>query len=167
MAIGATSCSLHKKGVTSETDTTLIGEFDRGWLKYKFYSQPVEKSLITSTKKRKKDSGSEMLFSIKIVNMQDATSPLRKLSTNLDQYNVLYEYLLNQIKNDLTLHVGDKTLFPVYYAFENNYNVVPFETINVGYKSSDLKRRKKISTSLIYADKVFLHDTISCKIPAL
>ena len=59
-----------------------------------------------------------------------------------------------------------KELYPVYYAFENNYDAFPFETINVGFEY-DLRKNGINSLKnlqLIYTDKIFSHSTISCNL---
>lgn len=140
-------------------EKTLIGETEKGWLKYKFYLMPAD-----NVASKVKGKSKNVVFSIQVINMQDATSPLRKLCSNLDDYNIYYEYLLNQTKNDLTLTSGKSISYPVYYAFENNYNAFPFETINVGYSLDKGGRSRKTTKSLLYVDKIFAHDTIRCNL---
>ena len=154
-------CAVHHPAAITKVDDKqpqLLGEFSRGWLKYQFYQQG-------SNGKYHAGQKDKMRFTVRIINMADGTSPLRRLARNIDQYNVYYEYLLNETKNDLTLVYGDRVLYPVYYAFENNYNAFPFETINVGYQPIG-KKIKGASAYLQYADKVFAHDTINCPLTA-
>jgi hypothetical protein len=152
------ACNTHKQiAATVVREKTLIGEQSAGWLKYKIYMLPGD----TSRNGKQKDN---LVLSIMIINMQDNTSPLRKLCANLDDYNQYYEYLLNSCKNDIVLQAGNKRLYPVYYAFENNYDAFPFETINVGFESDRTNKglNHLKNPELIYADKVFSHDTITC-----
>ena len=138
---------------------TLIRECDKGWLQYKVYVMPPRDSMVVVGHKRKQKV--PLVMSIMIINTQTGASPLRAISGNLEEYNTYYEYLLNQAKNDFILFKGTSPEYPVYYAFENNYNVFPFETINIGYPGSvrpSLKELKKMN--LLYLDKVFSHDTL-------
>ncbi len=161
IATGCKQSSLIRQ--SSPLEKELLGTYSRGWITYKIYRLPLA-STARGTSKR----NTELVLSIKIINTEEnGASPLRRQSKNLDQYNVLYEYLLNQAKNDLTLVSGNAIAYPVYYAFENNYNVVPFETINVGYDISSLQRRRRKNNAelrLFYMDKIFAHDTLSCSL---
>lgn len=120
---------------------------------------PQEKG---ATKKQQNKTDKNIKLSIMVVNMNsDNASPLRRLCSNLEEYNIKNEYLLNSAKNDIYLVASDNTIkYPVYYAFENNYNAFPFETINVGYafKNNETKKMKKIK--LVYIDRIFSNDSI-------
>lgn len=148
-------CTSNKQLAHVGGEKTLLTEDSAGWLKYKVYLLP--------TNAEKSGQTDYMQLSIMVINMADNTSPLRRICTNLDNYNTYYEYLLNRCKDDLNLLVQGTILYPISYSFENNYNAFPFETINVGYKY-DLrnKRNRHIKDlKLRYADRVFAHDTIT------
>lgn len=144
---------------------TMIGEINRGWLRYQIYLIPAS-DLIASNSQRTKQGRGSLQFSIRIINMETSTSPLRRLCTGLDDYNLFYEYLLNGAKNDLLLVSGTDVSYPVSYSFENNYNAFPFEIINVGYSSevSGKKRRRSDAMTLLFVDKIFSHDTLFCRV---
>lgn len=130
----------------------LVDERSKGWLKYQVYLLPED----IAGKEQDK-----MMLSIRVINMENNTSPLRRLCTSLDDYNEYYEYLLNHCKEDITVSAGGALLYPVSYSFENNYNAFPFETINVGYRYKAGKEKYKGGVALTYNDKVFAHDTIN------
>ena len=138
------------------TTSELVGTANREWLTYQVYRLPTEKSNQPVDKKL-----ATHMYSIRVVNTGDNTSPLRKLSNDLAEYNTYYEYLLNGCKDDISLSGNSGfTAYPVYYAFENNYNAFPFETINVGYTISKKQSREK-NMRLVFVDRLFAHDTIS------
>jgi hypothetical protein len=152
----AAGCSSSKHAAVNSKDKVLLAERDAGWLKYKVYLQPATDT--AANKKRPRN----MQLSIMVINMHDNTSPLRKIVTDLEQYNICYEYLLNRCKDDLHLYDHGKVLYPIAYSFENNYNAFPFETINVGYRYDLNKRKNRHMQGLVleYADRVFAKDTI-------
>ncbi len=129
----------------------MIGECRKGWLQYKVFMLPAENNGETYHGKR------TVALNIMVINMIDNTSPLRKRSADLEQYNIQYEYLLNTCKNEIILN-GKKTVsYPVSYSYENNYNAFPFESINVGYAVA----AKKQSYQLVYVDRIFSQDTVT------
>lgn len=140
--------TMHKTTGASSRGKELISELRTDWLHYKIFRLP-------DTLQRPK--GNEYIqLSIRVLNTMDDTSPLRKLCTDLEQYNIRYEYLLNGAKNEVYLQSPKGISYPVSYSFENNYNAVPFETINVGYHISRLEK----GTRLVYVDRVFAQDTL-------
>lgn len=140
--------STKKSARTAMKQKELISELRTDWLHYKIFRLP-------DTLKRAK--GKEVVqLSIRVLNTMDDTSPLRKLCTDLEQYNIRYEYLLNGAKNEVYLQSPKGISYPVSYSFENNYNAVPFETINVGYHINRLEK----GTRLVYVDRVFAQDTL-------
>jgi hypothetical protein len=171
VAIGLLVCfgSCHTQRQFSNTplvaSKTLLATCDKGWLRYKIYQLPIDKQ---TTKKSKQSKNSHpLVFSIMIINQENGDSPLRRICGSLEQYNALYEYLLNQAKNDLALVSGTNVLYPSYCSFENNYNAFPFETLNVGFSADALARykvRKSVPVRLLYMDRVFAHDTVTCDI---
>jgi len=157
---GLAACHTARQTATMVKEKTLIAEYANDWLRYWVYLLPGDNSELAGKQKE------NLRLSIMVVNMKDNTSPLRKRCTNLDEYNQYYEYLLNSCKNDIVVRDGKKELYPVYYAFENNYDAFPFETINIGFEY-DL-RKKGLSSlhklQLIYTDKVFSQAVINCKL---
>lgn len=148
------SCKTGKTATIQPQTKILIGERNKGWLRYEVYLLPADVP-------PGKHSSENMMLSIRVVNTYDNTSPLRKLSTSLDDYNQYYEYLLNHTKDDITMYANGALLYPVAYSFENNYNAFPFETINVGYKLSTRGKSAVKGLRLTYDDKVFARDTVN------
>jgi hypothetical protein len=149
-----TGCGSPKRLVRTEPqEKRLISEYEKGWLKYKVFLLPADEN-----DQRYAGKNEIIRLSIMVVNIKDNTSPLRKLCSNLDQYNIYYEYLLNSCKNELSLQSAKHVAYPVSYSFENNYDAFPFETINVGYR---IGRSKKESYKLVYVDRVFSQDTLT------
>jgi hypothetical protein len=166
LSLSASSCMVHKKTeqIPLVQIKTLVYEFDKGWLKYKIFQMP---DTAAGAKSKKHMVLQPIMFSIRIINMQDGSSPLRRLCSNLEEYNEYYEYLLNQAKNDIVILNGNEIEYPVYYSFENSYNVFPFETINVGYSRERLKHGDHAKNlRLLYQDKIFSHDTLMCRVGA-
>lgn len=157
---GLAACHTGRQATTVVKEKTLIAEYANGWLHYKVYLLPGSSAGLTGKQKE------NLTLSIMVVNIKDNTSPLRKRCTSLDEYNHYYEYLLNSCKDDIVVRDGKKELYPVYYAFENNYDAFPFETINIGFEY-DL-RKKGLSSlhklQLIYTDKVFSQAVVNCKL---
>ena len=139
--------------MAAREDKIQIAEFSKDWLQYKVYQM--------NDLNRKGASKREqaLKLSVRIINMKDNTSPLRALCSNLDDYNIYYEHLLNGAKNELYLLTRDQIIFPVYYSFENNYNAFPFETINVGYVLPKATRKNN-ATTLVFVDRIFSKDSI-------
>jgi hypothetical protein len=149
-------CTASKHISTIQNKKTQIAEYSKGDLKYKLYQMPNDLSDKKSKNKKKLRS---VKLSLMIINMKDNSSPLRRLCTDINQYNIYYEYLLNTAKNELYLRTADKINYPVYYSFENNYNAFPFETINVGYALEHFDK-KHTETTLVFVDRVFSKDTL-------
>lgn len=148
------SCHSSRKTIAqARTERELISEYRKDDLLYKVFRLPDKPG-----GERVASAGNRnVMLSIRVINMKDNASPLRSRCTNLDEYNTLYEYLLNSCKNEIYLQNGKNISYPVSYSFENNYNAFPFETINVGYHIS----RKSSNCKLVYVDRVFSRDTIT------
>lgn len=150
------ACSSNKQVAISNTKKQ-IAEYDIDWLKYKIYLMPQDTMTV---KKHRTKADKNIKLSIMVINMKDNFSPLRKLCSDIDQYNIYNEYLLNGVKNEIYLQTGTNINYPVYYSFENNYNAFPFETINVGYKLTH-KKKDHNEPKLVFVDRVFSKDTIT------
>lgn len=158
-AILTGGCMSHKQMSSSgNADNILLGEYRKGWIKYQVYQMPLE----TSTQSPARKKIETVKLSIRVINTEDGTSPLRKRCGSLEEYNTYYEYLLNGAKEDIVLLQASKVFYPVFYAFENNYNVVPYETINVGYVKKRARRKNAEHAQLLFNDKVFSGDTLVC-----
>ena len=163
--VGACNTPKHVSNLSVKAEKTLIASRTKGWLKYNIYQMPLDSQALRSHKRNR-----PLIFSIRIINMENDVSPLRRISSSLKQYDVFYEYLLNQTKNDLALVSGTTVVYPSYYSFENSYNVFPFETVNVGFSAEVIaqsKFKKSEPVRLLYADKVFAHDTLTCDVKKL
>lgn len=130
-----------------------LADYTHDWLRYKIYLLPEDEAV---GRKQKVRAGVKL--SIRVINMHDNSSPLRRLCGDLQDYNTYYEYLLNGAKEEIYLQGKQGLKYPVYYAFENNYNAFPFETINLGYAFSGREQLKDYQ--LVFIDRVFSKDTI-------
>jgi hypothetical protein len=149
LALTSMSCKIATMHATTFVESpVLIDEVDKGWLRFSLYA--IKDTLANRSQ--------DMLYSIRVINISDNNSPLRKISKNLDEYNTAYAYLLTQAKNDFVLYSNNSVFYPSYYAIENHYNSFPFETINIGY--SIKKEKKKGDRLIAFIDRVFTQDTI-------
>lgn len=155
LCIWLAACSVPAR-ITATQGPQMVSELTRDWLRFNVYTIPQS---LTQQHHSRKSGTSQIIFSIRITNMKDNASPLRKICGDLEQYNTYYEYLLNQCKDQLSLQSGNEIAYPVYYAFENNYNSFPFETINVGYRFK-ARRDGLENARLVFIDRVFTHDTL-------
>lgn len=159
------ACTMQRKtsaGTTSPTQQKqLMGEQTRGWLQYRFFLHSASPCVSVEHQK-----GIELVMSIVVVNKYDATSPLRKVCSSLEDYNTRYEYLLNDARNDIAIEWAGHVYHPVYYAFENNYNTMPFETINIGFRTDRKFGRKHGTPMLRFANMAMGSDTVSCQLPS-
>jgi len=146
-----TACMPARKVAQTKPGQEVLADRSRDWLRYEIYRLPDTKG------------NNSIRLSIRVINTRDNTSPLRRVCTNLEDYNTCYEYLLNRAKNDIWLESRSGARYPVYYAFENNYNAFPFETINLGYSCPD----KKHDYRLVFVDRVFARDTLVFPLPNL
>lgn len=147
------SCSNSKQTV-ADNNSSPVYELHKDWLTYRVSLIPQAAGAENNRKT------TNLTLSIRIINRKSNVSPLRGICTNLEDYNTYYEYLLNRCKDDISLVYDGKIAYPVYYAFENNYNSFPFETINVGYRFSPGRRGPK-EMKLVFLDKIFSHDTLA------
>lgn len=97
-------------------------------------------------------------FFIRIRNTRDAVGPLRYISTNLEEYQKLYGYLLTEAKGDFMLRCGEQIIHPTLYWYTNNYNSIPMDEIKVGF--TNLPQASSESIELLYIDRIFLRDTL-------
>lgn len=79
-------------------------------------------------------------------------SPLRLVSSNLEEYNSILHYYLNENKMNFRLYTSTDTVFPQIYVFENNYNLSPQDVFVLGFKLRDIQSRG--SMTLSYNDEV-------------
>lgn len=148
-------CDSIKHTSAKKNIKTQIAEYSNDELKYKVFLMPQESVTLKSKEKTK-----SIKFSIMIINMKNNFSPLRRLCSDINDYNIYNEYLLNGAKNEIYLLTNSGINYPTYYLFENNYSAFPFETINVGY-SVPSPVKKGTQFTLVYVDRVFSKDTIS------
>lgn len=151
------SCATTKLGKQEAKSRKQIAELSVDWLKYKIYLMPEEEQVAGKSRHNKTKS---IKLSMMIINMKNNFSPLRRLCSDINEYNLYNEYLLNGAKNEIYLISGNTINYPVFYAFENNYNAFPFETINVGY-TLPKKNKKSTPMSLVFVDRVFAKDTLT------
>lgn len=153
------SCGFVKKQTVSSSvapSQKLIAQVKKDWINYQLYQ--LSDTTVQQQRSR--------LFAIRIVNTADNYSPLRKLSSNLEAYNTMYAYLLNQAKYDLLLQSDKGKQYACsYYAFENNYNAFPFDAMTIGFTIEGKKRYRHAQQQIQYIDHVFTQDTILFQLP--
>lgn len=79
-------------------------------------------------------------------------SPIRYMLTSLEEYNARLDYFLNNAQRDIWILNNNDTLYPTSYWFENNHNLIPKETIVLGFEKS---RLKEDAITLSFNDRVF------------
>lgn len=91
-------------------------------------------------------------------------SPLRYNITGLEEYTGRQNYYLNEAPKDMYLLYGSDTLYVNSYWFENSQNLLPYETMIVGFKlpGNDLKPERDLKFS--FYDRVFQNGIIKAVI---
>lgn len=100
-------------------------------------------------------------FSIRISISNYGESPLRYRVNGLEGYNQRLDYYLNEASNDIYLMYGTDTLYLSSYWFENNHNLLPFETIILCFLLPDKNINKDLLLS--FHDRVTNHGIIKAK----
>lgn len=85
-------------------------------------------------KKRLQQLSGTAWFNISIKRKDGSVSPMRYNLSSKDEYDKRLNYFLNGAAKDIGMVYGNKdTLMPLSYAFENNYNLTPQETMVVAF----------------------------------
>lgn len=141
---------------------TMVGAWE-----YNFQYKPYDYILLCENivsferEKRLKELEGTAWFNISFMNKQSRESALRQGLNSKDEYDSRLNYFLNDAINSVQLHYGHTdTLKPIAYAFENNYNLSPQETIVVGFKLPDGEKVPSKDMQIVYEDKIFKNGII-------
>ncbi len=91
-------------------------------------------------------------------------SPLRYQVSGQEEYAARQNYYLNEAPNDIYLLYGSDTLYVSSYWFENSQNLLPFETIIVGFKLPGNVQQPEQDLKLSFYDRVFKNGIIKAVI---
>lgn len=86
-------------------------------------------------------------------------SPIRN-NTTYEAYTTLLDYYLNHAQEDIYLEACEQKISPVGYWFENNYNLVGFDMINVGFDVGEMDTICSGSGSVVFNDRNFKNGII-------
>lgn len=79
-----------------------------------------------------------LFFNIYVSNDSLRTaSPIRLMSRDLDDYNLILDYYLNRNKENISLHIDSTVVYPTVYNYENNYNLSPEDVLVVGFRLNE------------------------------
>lgn len=134
-----------------------------GWefcLQYKPYDYIVlteNKEAISESdfEKRKSEMVGTAWFSISIKRVDNSISPLRYGITSSDEYNMRLNYFLNEASKDIKLVYNNVSLKPVNYLFENSYNLMPQETMIIGFYLPKGENAPVKDMKLSFNDRIF------------
>lgn len=113
-------------------------------------------------KKRKENLDKSIWFSITLKIKDKNVSPLRYNLASKQEYEDRINYYLNMAVKDIALiHDGKDTLRPAGYVFENNYNLIPQETILVGFDKPSAGKLKNLQ--LVFYDAIFKNGIVKAK----
>lgn len=82
-------------------------------------------------------------------------SPLRYQVSGLEEYTARQDYYLNKAPKDMYMLYGKDTLYVNSYWFENNQNLLPYETIVVGFRLPANISKPEQDLSFSFYDRVF------------
>lgn len=83
-------------------------------------------------------------------------SPLRFKVGSMEEYTARQDYFLNQAVRDLYLmYDGNVRLSPSAYWFENNQNLLPYETMIAGFHLPDGHTQPTKNMQVVFQDRVF------------
>lgn len=142
-----------------------------GWC-YCFQYKPYDYIAIVENKgntkadnfnKRLSELAGTVWFNISIRREDNTISPMRYGVHSIEEYNERQNYYLNQAQNEIRLVYGDKRIVPMSYAFENNYNLTPQETIVVGFLLPQGEDKPRQDMRISFVDKVFKNGIINAE----
>lgn len=134
---------------------------------YKPHDYVILLEELTSLEKEKRGKELEgtAWFNISFHNRESTVSALRYELTSKDAYDKRLDYFLNHAIDDVKLIYGTSdTLLPIAYAFENNYNLTPQETIVVGFRLPIGEKAPTKDMQIVYDDRVYKSGIIKAKI---
>lgn len=94
-------------------------------------------------------------FNLAFKKTGSSESPMRIGIASQQEYELRYQYYLNQAANDLALVYGQDTLRPISYAFETSYNLAPQEVIVVGFSLPEGVAEPAGTMQLVFFDRIF------------
>jgi hypothetical protein len=119
-----------------------------------------------SFEKRKQQLRNWRFFNVYTSHKLDRhASPIRLVSTGLEDYNRYLGYYLAPNRGNFLLLSGRDTLSPVIYQFENNYNLSPEDVFVVGFELSPEAKAPEDMT-LVYRDEVLKTGILSFRFAA-
>lgn len=129
------------------------------WL-YSVQYKPAEYILLqehndkkdSATAFRKKQLEGTAWFNIVIKRKDGTAGPLRHQTASHEEYELKYNYYLNEASKHIYLLYGKDSLAPLSYLFETNYNIAPQETIVVGFLLPDGNEKPKEEMQLVFKD---------------
>lgn len=86
-------------------------------------------------------------------------SPIR-YNTAYGEYTGLLDYYLNHAQEDIHLEACGRKIAPVGYWFENNYNLVGFDVINVGFDTEGMDPSCADDGMVVFNDRNFKNGII-------
>jgi hypothetical protein len=155
----------------NSTTGQLTKEVSVGNMSYKVQHKPIAVMVANeglteeATKHRLNSLKGTVWFSISLSVKDFSQSPLRYNISGLDEYNERLNYYLRQAPKDVYLLYGKDTLTVDSYWFENNQNLVPFETMLLGFKLPNLDTIPQFDLQLSYYDAVFKNGIIKAFFP--
>ena len=87
-------------------------------------------------------------------------SPLRYQVTGIEEYTRRQDYYLNEAAKDMYMLYGNDTLYVNSYWFENNQNLLPYETMVVGFSLPDKEEQPEEDLRFSFHDKVYKNGII-------
>jgi hypothetical protein len=111
--------------------------------------------------KRKAELMGTAWFNISIKRADNGISPLKYGVASIEEYNCRLNYYLNEASKDIKLVYDKRTLQPISYLFENNYNLSPQETIVVGFYLPEGEYYPEKNMRISFVDRVFKNGIIN------
>lgn len=91
---------------------------------------------------------------IKLLNTQNMNHSTLTYNKNLEQYTLALDYYLNRAMDDLAFEYCDSIYKPIGYVFENNYNLVGYDMIVVGFEIRNIEKNcENMEGKVIFNDR--------------
>lgn len=160
------SCKREKSDVVryvENKDNGLLKEVDLGDniflvqytpVSYMLKKEGLKKGSENFEKREKALTGS-IWFNIQLKIRNYAESPLRYHVDGLEAYQNRLNYYLNQAPHDIGLIYGKDSIAASSYWFENNQNLLPYETMIVGFTLPGNEKKVTKDIQLVFFDRVF------------
>jgi hypothetical protein len=99
----------------------------------KILNEPIEN--YTLIKDKYKDHN---YFNLRIENLTGSNSPVRKDASDYPEYAQKLDYLTFFGQNDMKMVVNSDTIDCVLYNFENNFQLLPFNDIQMAFRNTQI-----------------------------